>query len=126
MVTAKVAELKKRLSKYLALVKSGEEIVIRDRNLPVAKLVPFSSDGATEEELLLVTAGKCVCRNQASRSQTFSRFGLASSQGVKGFRLFSTSGKKADEPTVWLLGLRRISSLVRTRGDQPPSAITSA
>ena len=58
MVTAKVAELKKRLSKYLALVKSGEEIVIRDRNLPVAKLVPFSSDGATEEELLLVTAGK--------------------------------------------------------------------
>jgi prevent-host-death family protein len=58
MVTVNVAELKNSLSKYLTFVKSGEEIVIRDRNLPVAKLVPFSSDEATEEELLLVAAGK--------------------------------------------------------------------
>ena len=53
-----VAELKNRLSKYLSFAKNGEEIVIRDRNLPVAKLVPFSSDDASEEELLLVAAGK--------------------------------------------------------------------
>jgi prevent-host-death family protein len=53
-----VAELKNRLSKYLTFAKGGEEIVIRDRNLPVAKLVPFSSGEASEEELLLVAAGK--------------------------------------------------------------------
>jgi prevent-host-death family protein len=53
-----VAELKNQLSKYLTFAKAGEEVVIRDRNLPVAKLVPFSPAEASEEELLLVAAGK--------------------------------------------------------------------
>ena len=58
MRSVNVAELKNQLSKYLAFAKSGEEIVIRERNLPVAKLVPFSAEEASEEELLLVAAGK--------------------------------------------------------------------
>lgn len=58
MVSVNVAELKNRLSKYLTFVKAGEEIVIRDRNLPVAKLIPFPTEGAGEEELVLVAAGK--------------------------------------------------------------------
>jgi prevent-host-death family protein len=53
-----VAELKNSLSKYLRFAKSGEEIIIRDRNLPVAKLIPFSADDATEDELRLVAEGK--------------------------------------------------------------------
>jgi hypothetical protein len=32
--------------------------VIRDRIIPVAKLVPFSAEEASEEELLLVASGK--------------------------------------------------------------------
>ena len=58
MRSVNVAELKNQLSKYLTFAKSGEEIVIRDRNLPVAKLVPFSAEEASEEELLLVASGK--------------------------------------------------------------------
>lgn len=58
MRSVSVAELKNRLSKYLALAKGGEEIIIRDCNLPVAKLVPFSPDEGTEEVPLLVAAGK--------------------------------------------------------------------
>jgi prevent-host-death family protein len=58
MVSVNVAELKNRLSKYLTFVKGGEEILIRDRNLPVAKLVPISTEEASEEELLLVAAGR--------------------------------------------------------------------
>jgi antitoxin (DNA-binding transcriptional repressor) of toxin-antitoxin stability system len=58
MRNVSVAELKNRLSKYLALAKGGEEIIILDRNLPVAKPVPFSSEEGTEEELLLVAADK--------------------------------------------------------------------
>ena len=58
MRTVNIAELKNQLSKYLTFAKGGEEIVIRERNLPVAKLVPFSSEEGTEEELLLVAAGK--------------------------------------------------------------------
>jgi len=42
----------------LTFAKAGEEIIIRDRSLPVAKLVPFSGEEASDEELLLVAAGK--------------------------------------------------------------------
>ena len=58
MRSVNVAELKDRLSKYLGYAKRGEEVVIRDRNTPVAKLVPFMAEDASEEELLLVAAGK--------------------------------------------------------------------
>jgi prevent-host-death family protein len=58
MRSVNVAELKNSLSKYLRFAKRGEEVVIRERNLPIAKLVPFSAGDASEEELKLVAAGK--------------------------------------------------------------------
>src|SRR5438034_1201253 len=58
MRSVNVAELKNQLSKYLSFAKGGEEVVIRDRNLPVAKLVPFSAEDADHQELVLVAAGK--------------------------------------------------------------------
>ncbi len=57
MRSVNVAELKNRLSTYLTYAKSGEVVIIRDRNLPVAKLIPFAADDASEEELALVAAG---------------------------------------------------------------------
>jgi len=58
MRSVNVAELKNRLSNYLTFARGGEEVVIRDGNLPVAKLVPFSAEGADDQELMLVAAGK--------------------------------------------------------------------
>jgi prevent-host-death family protein len=58
MRSVNVAELKNRLSKYLSFVKAGEEVVIRERDLPVAKLVPFSAEDADSHDLLLAAAGK--------------------------------------------------------------------
>ena len=58
MRSVNVAELRDHLSAYIRFAKKGEEIVIRERNLPVAKLVPFEAGDATEEELLLVAEGK--------------------------------------------------------------------
>jgi antitoxin (DNA-binding transcriptional repressor) of toxin-antitoxin stability system len=58
MRSVNIAELKDRLSAYLVFARNGEEIVIRDRNLPVAMLVPFSVGDASEDELMLVAAGK--------------------------------------------------------------------
>jgi len=58
MRSVNVAKLKNQLSKYISYAKNGEEVVIRDRNLPVAKLVPFSAENASEEELLLAAQGK--------------------------------------------------------------------
>jgi prevent-host-death family protein len=57
MRSVNVAELKNRLSKYLRFARGGEEVVIRDRNLPVAKLVPFPAEDADEQELILVASG---------------------------------------------------------------------
>jgi antitoxin (DNA-binding transcriptional repressor) of toxin-antitoxin stability system len=58
MRSVNVAKLKNELSKYLRYAKSGEEVVIHDRRLPIAKLVPFTAEGASDEELKLVAAGK--------------------------------------------------------------------
>jgi prevent-host-death family protein len=40
MRAAGVAELKARLSRYLARVKAGEEVLVTERRVPVARLVP--------------------------------------------------------------------------------------
>ncbi|HUZ95598.1 MAG TPA: type II toxin-antitoxin system prevent-host-death family antitoxin [Edaphobacter sp.] len=58
MRSVNVAELKNQLSKYLTFARGGEEVVIRDRNLPIAKLVPLSAEGADDQELVLVAAGR--------------------------------------------------------------------
>ncbi len=45
MRSVNIAELKNRLSAYITFAKAGEEVIIRDRNRPVAKLVPFVAEG---------------------------------------------------------------------------------
>jgi prevent-host-death family protein len=53
MKTAAVAELKASLSKYLARVKGGEEILITERGKPVAKIVPLRRNASAFPEHLL-------------------------------------------------------------------------
>ena len=36
-----IAELKSKLSEYLRAVRSGGEVVIKDRETPIARLVPY-------------------------------------------------------------------------------------
>ena len=43
MMQTNISNVKSQLSSYLERVKGGEEVVIADRNQPVAKLVPFRS-----------------------------------------------------------------------------------
>jgi prevent-host-death family protein len=38
--TAKISELKAKLSAHIQYVENGEEVLILDRNKPVARLVP--------------------------------------------------------------------------------------
>ena len=50
MKIAAVARLKAELSRYLRFVKSGEEILVTERRVPVARLVPIEhGDGADED-----------------------------------------------------------------------------
>jgi prevent-host-death family protein len=50
MKPAKVSELKAGLSKYLACVKRGEEVVVTERGRAIAKLVPIPPDEDPEME----------------------------------------------------------------------------
>ncbi len=58
MKTVNIAELKNRLSTYVRFARNGEEVLIKDRNRPVAKLIPFTSEELEDEDLLLVAEGK--------------------------------------------------------------------
>ena len=50
MESAGVADLKARLSEYLARVKSGEEVLVTDRGRPVARLVPVGAETIADDE----------------------------------------------------------------------------
>ena len=58
MRSVNIAELKNRLSSYLNEVRAGEEIIIRDRDRPIARILPFRAGGDNEERLNLAAAGK--------------------------------------------------------------------
>src|ERR1022692_1529529 len=49
MRTAKISELKAKLSAHIQFVKNGEEVLILDRNTPVARLVPAGLDDDYDE-----------------------------------------------------------------------------
>jgi prevent-host-death family protein len=48
MKTIGVAELKTHLSRYLDQVKGGAEVVVTERGVPVAKLVPLRGAGSDQ------------------------------------------------------------------------------
>jgi prevent-host-death family protein len=43
MRTVKIAQLKDRLSEHLRAVEAGSEVVVTDRDRPIARIVPISS-----------------------------------------------------------------------------------
>jgi prevent-host-death family protein len=53
--TASIAELKARLSEFMALVKRGEEVIVTERSVPVARLAPLDDrdlvNGRTREQI---------------------------------------------------------------------------
>lgn len=58
MRTVNIGELKNQLSAYLQYVRRGEEIVIRDRDKPVARILPFdATTSLAEEDKQLVASG---------------------------------------------------------------------
>jgi len=58
MRSVNIAELKNRLSTYIGYAKNGEEIIVRERNLAVARLVPMEPGDLSEDERWLVAHGK--------------------------------------------------------------------
>jgi antitoxin (DNA-binding transcriptional repressor) of toxin-antitoxin stability system len=57
MRTVNIAELKAGLSAHIQLVQEGEEIVVCERNKPVARIVPFDWRNQSDREKRLIARG---------------------------------------------------------------------
>jgi len=57
MRSTNIADLRNRLTHYLREVRAGEEIVVRDRQRPIAKIVPFTVDDDEADDAALVASG---------------------------------------------------------------------
>jgi antitoxin (DNA-binding transcriptional repressor) of toxin-antitoxin stability system len=63
MKAVKIGTLKNQLSAYLKLVRNGEEVIVQDRDTPVARILPFTlplpAEGDHEAEMAyLIATGK--------------------------------------------------------------------
>jgi prevent-host-death family protein len=45
MKSVKIAELKDKLSEHLRAVEQGAEVIVTDRNRPIARIVPLAAAG---------------------------------------------------------------------------------
>ena len=58
METVNIAELKSNLSAYLEQVRNGAEFIVKDRNRPIARMMPLTAgEDLDAEEEALVAAG---------------------------------------------------------------------
>lgn len=57
MRVVNIANLKARLSAHIKYVRDGEEVLVCDRNKPVARIVPCDVDGYSEQEKDLIARG---------------------------------------------------------------------
>lgn len=69
--TVNIGTLKNQLSAYLKWVKNGEEILVRDRNLPVASIVPIDAPGIRDEEACLIATGQLSPAKEKSDWDSF-------------------------------------------------------
>jgi prevent-host-death family protein len=56
MRSANIGDLRNRLTQYLREVRAGEEIIVRDRQRPIARIIPFTVEEA-DDDSALVAAG---------------------------------------------------------------------
>lgn len=57
MRTVNIAELKSRLSAHIQHVRNGEEVLVCERNKPVARIIPCSNEEQSQQERELVAKG---------------------------------------------------------------------
>ena len=110
MRSASIADLKNNLSRYLRHVRRGEEILIRDRKVPIAKIVPL--DGVEEidaETRELVAAGMMRLEEQKPDWDAFWKLPAPRVRGD----LVRAISEDREERDASVLGRQRRSSTVR-------------
>ena len=113
MATVNIAELKDQLSSFLQRVRAGEELVIRDRNLPIAKIVPLH--GGDPEELSLVASGHMTLPAQQLDQKRFWSIGGRTKKSPKIGKAIQQAIAAERKEYAGLLGHKRDHSHLRTR-----------
>jgi antitoxin (DNA-binding transcriptional repressor) of toxin-antitoxin stability system len=110
-----IAELKDQLSSFLHRVRAGEEFVVRDRNLPIARIVPLRGEDMDSEELSLVASGQMTLPKKELDLKRFWAIG----GGVQRSRKLANAVQRAfaeeREDYGGLLGHERDHSHLRAR-----------
>jgi len=105
MKAVNIAELKNRLSLYVRQVRGGEAFLIRDRNLPVARLVPLAAGDTDSEELALAAAGKLTLPEAMLDQKAFWSAGPRSRPGAKAAKAIrSAVSRDREERDAGILG----------------------
>ncbi len=60
MRTVKVAQLKAKLSAHLRYVRNGEEVIVCDRDKPIARITPIREGDYSEREQRLIARGVLI------------------------------------------------------------------
>jgi prevent-host-death family protein len=106
MRTVNIAELKNRLSAYLQQVRAGEEIVIRDRNLPIAKIVPLVTTDFSAEELALAASGQMLLPTEKFNERAFWAIGAKHPVSAEAAEaVFRAVSEDREERDAGILGL---------------------
>ena len=116
MRSVNVAEMKNQLSAYLHRVRAGEELLIRDRNLPIAKIVPLDTDDVEADEYSLVASGQMTLPKKPFREERFwSIVGPARPNPKLKKAIAQAIAVEREENDAGVLGHKRPNSHLRPR-----------
>jgi prevent-host-death family protein len=116
MRSVNIAELKNKLSVYLHRVRSGEELLIRDRNTPIAKIIPLQGDDLEVDELSLVASGQMTLPKKHFQDHRFWEIGARTARHPNLRAVIQKAiGAEREETDAGLLGYKRHRSHLRAR-----------
>jgi prevent-host-death family protein len=111
-----IAALKNQLSVYLHRVRSGEELLIRDRNTPIAKIIPLQDDDLEADELSLVASGQMTLPKKPFQDDRFWAIGARTARHTNlGAAIQKAIGAEREERDAGILGYKRHRSHLRAR-----------
>lgn len=98
MKSVNIADLKNNLSRYLNDVRQGEEILIKDRNTPVARIMPFAAESEDEEIMELAARGLISLPDDEGFPRDFFTQPLPKVKGVDVLKMLRDERDKAHNP----------------------------
>lgn len=71
MKSVNIADLKNQLSRYLKEVKAGGEILVRDRDAPIARIVPLTHGPHQDDDLVALAAKGKIHLGEGAIEESF-------------------------------------------------------